>query len=176
MGPWNTNFTAETANQLLDQKMIGSKLDAAIKHNSSRMLGNLVLTEDLADPGNFVSLNAGWKDQLGLPGINLRYKIADYTKACLPNIMNDTANLAQAMGVSVPPTHLYWMTHNHIMGTVMMGDNPADSVVDRNLRCHDHENLFLVSTAVYPSSTSFNPTLTGYALAIRAGRYIAAEL
>ena len=91
----------------------------------------------------------------------------------MPNILNDMANLAQALGVTQPPVSLFWGTHNHIMGTVIMGDDPADSVVDRNLRCHDHENLFLVTTGVYPTSTCVNPTLTGYALAFRAGHYVA---
>lgn len=94
----------------------------------------------------------------------------------MPNILNDMANLAQALGVTQPPATLYWEHAAHIMGTVIMGDDPAESVVDRNLRCHDHPNLFLVSTGVHASSAAFNPTLTGYALAIRAGRYIAAEL
>lgn len=105
----------------------------------------------------------------------MTYQIADYTKAALPNILNDTANIAEAMGVTELPISLYWLTHGHLMGTVMMGDDPASSVVDRNLRCHDHENLFLVTTGVYPSSAALNPTLTGYALAFRAGAYLAGE-
>lgn len=62
------------------------------------------------------------------------------------------------------------------MGTTIMGDDPANSVVDKNLRCHDHPNLFLVTTGVMPASSASNPTLTGFALAIRAGRYIAGEV
>ena len=176
MGPWNASYATLMTNAMLGQKMIGSTLDGAIRKETAHNFACLVLTEDLPDPANGVSLNPGWKDALGLPGLNFRYKVADYTNAAMPNILNDMANLAQALGVTQPPVNLYWGTHNHIMGTVVMGDDPADSVVDRNLRCHDHPNLFLVSTGVHASSTAFNPTLTGYALAIRAGRYIAAEL
>jgi choline dehydrogenase-like flavoprotein len=48
--------------------------------------------------------------------------------------------------------------------------------VDKDLRCFDHRNLFLVTTGVMPTSGGVNPTLTGMALAIRAGHTIAAEL
>jgi len=62
------------------------------------------------------------------------------------------------------------------MGTVIMGPDPSDSVVDKDLRYHGHDNLFLVTTGVFPSVSCVNPTLTGMALAIRAGRHIATEV
>lgn len=62
------------------------------------------------------------------------------------------------------------------MGTTIMGTDAKDSVVDADLRCYDHSNMFLVTTGVMPSSSCVNPTLTGMALAIRAGRTIAAEV
>ncbi|MFQ1065282.1 GMC oxidoreductase, partial [Bordetella trematum] len=52
----------------------------------------------------------------------------------------------------------------------------ADSVVDRDCRTHDHPNLFIASTAVHPSSSVVNPTLTGYALALRMAKTIGAEV
>ena len=174
--PWNVNNTADLAKLLIEkQKLIGSALDRAIPETVGRTVMMLSILEDLASPDNHVSLNPNWKDAVGLPGLHFRYRVADYTKACLPHIFNDSANIAQAMGVSKPPVHEYFVTHGHLMGTVMMGNDPASTVVDRNLRCHDHENLFLVTTGVFPTSTSANPTLTGYALAFRAGHYIAQE-
>ncbi len=176
MAPWNQNYMANFASLLIGQKMIGGKLDAALQQMGANTLINLVLSEDLPEPGNRLTLNPNWKDALGLPGLNFTYKVTDYSKAMLPRILNDTANIAQAMGVSKPPIHEYWITHDHLMGTVIMGDDPANSVVDKDLRCHDHENLYLVTTGVYPSSASLNPTLTGYALALRAGQHIAGEV
>jgi choline dehydrogenase-like flavoprotein len=48
-----------------------------------------------------------------------------------------------------------------------MGDDPKDSVVDRDCRTHDHPNLFIAGTSVMASSSSVNPTLTGAALSLR---------
>jgi choline dehydrogenase-like flavoprotein len=64
----------------------------------------------------------------------------------------------------------------HIMGTARMGDDPAQSVVDKNLRAHDHRNLFLVGAAVFPTGGAANPTLTIAALALRAARPILSAL
>jgi choline dehydrogenase-like flavoprotein len=55
----------------------------------------------------------------------------------------------------------------HQIGTIRMGANRNDGVVDRDLRTFDSANLFVVSTAVLPTSGQANPTLTAIALAMR---------
>jgi choline dehydrogenase-like flavoprotein len=55
----------------------------------------------------------------------------------------------------------------HQIGTIRMGANRNEGVVDRDLRCFDSANLFIVSTAVLPTSGQANPTLTAIALAMR---------
>jgi choline dehydrogenase-like flavoprotein len=55
----------------------------------------------------------------------------------------------------------------HQIGTIRMGTNRNDGVVDRNLRTFDSANLFVVSTAVLPTSGQANPTLTAIALGMR---------
>jgi GMC oxidoreductase/FAD dependent oxidoreductase len=55
----------------------------------------------------------------------------------------------------------------HQIGTIRMGTDRKGGVVDRNLRTFDSANLFVVSTAVFPTSSQANPTLTAVALAMR---------
>jgi len=55
----------------------------------------------------------------------------------------------------------------HIIGTCRMGADAKTSVVDANLRAHDHPNLHVVGSAVFPTSGTANPTLTIAALALR---------
>jgi GMC oxidoreductase/FAD dependent oxidoreductase len=55
----------------------------------------------------------------------------------------------------------------HQIGTIRMGANRSDGIVDRNLRTFDSANLFIASTAVLPTSGQANPTLTAIALAMR---------
>jgi choline dehydrogenase-like flavoprotein len=64
----------------------------------------------------------------------------------------------------------------HIMGTCRMGDDSRTSVVDSNCRSHDHRNLFILGSAVFPSCGSPNPTLTIAALALRGADHIAKQL
>ena len=69
-----------------------------------------------------------------------------------------------------------FQNRQHIMGTTIMGDDPKDSVVDRDCRSHDHANLFLATTGVIPASGTINPTLAGVALSIRMADIIAREV
>ena len=57
-----------------------------------------------------------------------------------------------------------------------MGDDPTDSVVDKDCRAHDHANLFMLGSGTFPSLGTGNPTLTIMALALRAADTIANEL
>lgn len=60
----------------------------------------------------------------------------------------------------------------HLMGTTRMGDDPKDSVVDRNLKAHDLDNLYICGASVFPTSGACNPTLTIEALAARLANHI----
>lgn len=65
---------------------------------------------------------------------------------------------------------------NHPMGTARMGEDPASSVVDAQLRAHDVANLFVAGSATFPTGGHANPTLTIVALAHRLGAHLAAAL
>ena len=54
-----------------------------------------------------------------------------------------------------------------------MGNDPRTSVVDRNCRVHDVENLFVADGSVHVTNGGFNPVLTIMANAYRVGEYIA---
>lgn len=57
----------------------------------------------------------------------------------------------------------------HVFGTCRMGDDPAQSVVNADLRSHDFENLYVMDASVFPSSGGGeSPALTIAALALRA--------
>jgi choline dehydrogenase-like flavoprotein len=64
----------------------------------------------------------------------------------------------------------------HIMGTTRMGDDKANSVVDKQCRAHDHQNLFILGSSVFPTSSTANPTSTIAALSLRAVDTIRAQL
>jgi choline dehydrogenase-like flavoprotein len=59
-------------------------------------------------------------------------------------------------------------TESHLQGTLRMGDDPATSVIDRNLVHHRWRNLTVVGTATFPTCGIANPSLTAAALSLRA--------
>ena len=60
----------------------------------------------------------------------------------------------------------------HIVGGVMMGDDPETSVTNSYGQCHDVANLFVAGSSLFPTSSGVNPTFTIHALTARAGEYI----
>ena len=55
----------------------------------------------------------------------------------------------------------------HHMGTARMADDPREGVVDRDCRVHGLENLWIASSAVFPTGGFSNPTFTIIALCLR---------
>jgi choline dehydrogenase-like flavoprotein len=55
----------------------------------------------------------------------------------------------------------------HQCGTTRMGVDPATSIVDAQCRVHGIENLYVLSSSVFPSSGQANPTFLIAAFASR---------
>jgi choline dehydrogenase-like flavoprotein len=64
----------------------------------------------------------------------------------------------------------------HHIGTARMGANVRTSVVDANCRVHSVRNLYVAGSAVFPTSSQANPTLTLIALSLRLGRHLSRQL
>jgi glucose dehydrogenase len=58
------------------------------------------------------------------------------------------------------------------MGMIRMGNDAKQSVVDAECRSHDHKNLFVAGSAVFPTSGTANPTLTIAALSLRTAEAV----
>jgi choline dehydrogenase-like flavoprotein len=64
----------------------------------------------------------------------------------------------------------------HQAGTCRFGDDPATSVLDRNCRAHQLDNLYVVDTSFFPSIGAVNPALTAMANALRVGDHLLERL
>lgn len=60
----------------------------------------------------------------------------------------------------------------HQMGTTRMASRPEEGVVDTNCRVFGTENLYVASSAVFPTGPSYSPTFTILALARRLGQHL----
>ena len=64
----------------------------------------------------------------------------------------------------------------HQNGTVRFGADPATSALDLNCKMHELDNLYVVDSSFFVSSTAVNPTLTIIANALRVADHIAGRL
>jgi choline dehydrogenase-like flavoprotein len=60
----------------------------------------------------------------------------------------------------------------HACGTARFGTDPSASVLDTQCKAHDLDNLYVVDTSFFPSSSAVNPALTAMANALRVGDHI----
>ena len=65
---------------------------------------------------------------------------------------------------------------SHQCGTVRFGTDPRTSVLDVNCKAHDLDNLYVVDTSFFPSSSAVNPALTAMANALRVGDHLRERL
>lgn len=68
------------------------------------------------------------------------------------------------------------LNFGHVCGTCRFGDDPDESVLDRNNRAHDVENLYVVDASFFPTSGGNNPSLTIAANALRVAEAISERL
>lgn len=64
----------------------------------------------------------------------------------------------------------------HHIGTARMSSTPRTGVVNEDCRVHGLTNLYLAGSAVFPTSSQANPTLTVVALALRLAEHLGAPV
>ena len=119
-------------------------------------------TEDLPLAENRVALNSGGQITLTRRETNL---VAHH------ELINRMKKVVRKAGFPVVLTRSLGVeATSHQCGTARMGEDPATSVVDPDLRAHDLDNLWIADSSPFPSSAAVNPAITVAALALRLGR------
>jgi choline dehydrogenase-like flavoprotein len=167
--------TSWAAARALSLGLTGTKLDQEIRHRSAHSVSIGSFHEILPDPDNRLVASKDQRDPLGLPRPEITYAIGEYTKRSGGHTHEIYAQIAELMGGQEVKFYDQFWPSSHIMGSVIMGADPKDSVVDATCRTHDHENLYLATTGVMPSAGSVNPTLTLAALCLRIADTLKAQ-
>ena len=131
-------------------------------------------TTSLPLESNSVSLDPNVKDAWGMPGMRVTYKDHPDDLAIARFLQDRSKEIMQAAGAQK-----IWdegVTERsgsvHVLGTCRMGNDPANSVIDKYHRTHDVPNLFLCDGSSLVTSGRGQPTLTIQALAFRAADHI----
>jgi choline dehydrogenase-like flavoprotein len=154
----------------------GAALKEEIRESFGRMVTIAAVLEQIPDEKNSVSLDPLVSDYFGNPAPRITYAVKNYereTAKRAEGIMEKILDTLKATGVMA--LDFIGLASGHQMGTCRMGVDPRTSVVDRHLRAHDIDNLFIVGSSVFVTGGAVNPSLTIAALAIRAAEYILKE-
>jgi gluconate 2-dehydrogenase alpha chain len=136
--------------------------------------------EALSYEDNILDIDPHYRDRsgLGMPVVRVTYDLhpneerqADFFEAKCEEIL-------RAMGATKTwrGPRFTGAGSSHDLGGCRMGDDPAGSVVDRTLRVHDTPGLYVFSGAVFPTCAGVNPTLTLWALSLRAAHELVDRL
>jgi len=161
----------QVASRFIREGKKGKELREAVRDHVSRQVALVSTCEHLPDPENRISLAPDWLDSAGMPRPAVRFQSRSYTTRGLQKarefheyIFEHLKGEEQQHALATDPAYL--------LGTTRMGQDPKESVVDRDLRCHDHPNLYLLGSGVFPTTGSAPPTLTVAALALRAAAHV----
>jgi choline dehydrogenase-like flavoprotein len=122
-------------------------------------------------------LNHYRKNKLGDPIAEFHFSIWDqeYLKRSRKFYLELFEKIVEGAGGYLGPV-ISRNSFDHMLGTCRMGVDPGESVVDENLKSHEHKNLYVVGGSAFPTAGINNPTLTIVALALRCGEYLRKNL
>jgi choline dehydrogenase-like flavoprotein len=108
------------------------------------------------------------RDAIGIPRPRITYRIDEYSKKALDHGRRIVREIFKAMTATEINEAPGMVAAGHVMGTYRMGTDARQSVVNPDHRSHDHPNLFLLGSGVFPTGAASNPTLTLAALTLRS--------
>jgi choline dehydrogenase-like flavoprotein len=144
----------------------------------SNSMAVAMVLHDMPQHDNRVDLDESVVDAWGLPVARITLSPHENDLAMGRFLVDRCGEILQAAGANqVDQVYPDRVTGNcsHQHGTTRMGDDPETSVLDRNCRAHEVDNLFVVDGSPFPTATGANPTLTIMANAWRVAAHIVAN-
>ena len=180
----NTNinigiFKNKKENKFIEQLRCLSPNFFKNKTNENYNIGINLLTEQEAFFENKILLD-NKKDKNGIPIPILYWKRSEKVRNSSRKIVELIGNflVENDLGRLAAEDFLYSnKNYNHLngyhhMGGTRMGASTKNSVVNKNLKVHDTENLFVVGSSVFVSSGHAYPTLTITQLSLKLAEHL----
>ncbi len=142
-----------------------------LKFIRQRMLPLAGIVEDLPDPGNQVFLQPDGS-------IGLRHQFSDFDRERGLALGREMRRILRRAGAAVCVTRPFPSVEHvaHQCGTLRMGRDPAQAVVDADCRMFGRSNLFVVDGSVLPTSLGVGPSLTIVANGLRVAHTALTEM
>jgi choline dehydrogenase-like flavoprotein len=149
----------------------GIALDYMAKH----AIDFWITTEDLPHPSNRVTVDREGRINLSKAYLNTEshHRLLAKLKGLLSHLGCEARSIPR---FSVLDQQIPLAGIAHQCGTVRFGTDPEQSVLDVNCKAHELDNLYVVDTGFFPSSSAVNPALTAMANALRVGDHLLERL
>jgi choline dehydrogenase-like flavoprotein len=188
---WATGSPYTDLLDIIDgQRKHGRALRDALVSQVSRQLLMAFMVEVAPTASNHVSVNPGYRDQLGSMKPIVSFTVPDYSMRGVSFGFDLATEIFRQLRAedhtSYDPRDYSYVKYdgrgfsirggNHLAGTHVMGTSKYTSVVDPAMRSWDHENLFLAGGGSMPTIGTSNITLTLAALCFRSAEFISGQL
>ncbi len=184
---WPRNEPGDTTLSLIDDEhSFGRHLRQRLGSDVPRQIRLDMMTEQLPNALNRITIDDAWRDRLGNYRPVIHYNVDDYTQAGLVygrevaqqifsylNIQDATQYNSTDPGYFTRNGQGYtWCGVGHAAGTHRMGTTSRNSVVDTTQRAWGHPNLYVIGCGSMPTLGTSNPTLTMTALTFKTASHI----
>jgi gluconate 2-dehydrogenase alpha chain len=136
--------------------------------------------ESLSYHTDFLDLDPRYRDQsgLGLPLVRITCDLRENERRLAEWMETKAEEILSTMGAEKTwrGKRFRGVCSSHDLGGCRMGEDPAASVVNPDLRVHDTPGLYVFGGAVFPTCSGVNPTLTMWALCYRATEQLVERL
>ena len=146
----------------------GSAWKAGAKRYYNHCTQITITGSQQSHPGMWLSLDPTYKDAAGQPLLRITADIHDSDIRMSQFVTARGVEIGQQMrgverAIGNPRTKPYTSTvyqSTHLTGGTIMGDSPANSVVNRFGQSWDVPNVFVLGSSVFPQNSAYNPTQT----------------
>ncbi len=150
--------------------------DFGIKRLAKRSISWWAMTEVLPDQENTVSIK---NNKIRINYIHNNLEAHDRLVYRWLDTLKKMEQNEESISITKTPTHPRGLAPLSVIGyacgTCRMGNDPLSSVVNKNCKSHEIDNLYISDASIFPSCPSIGHGLTVIALSIRLAEYLTEE-
>ncbi|MBB1201819.1 GMC family oxidoreductase [Enterobacteriaceae bacterium 89] len=184
---WPRNEPVDSTLDRVDEDgLYGTALRQRLGKDLPRQIRLDMMTEQLPDPNNCVTISEEWRDPLGNYRPVIHYNVDEYSQRGMAFGREVARSLFSQLHIEdythyQPDNPGYftcqgqgyvWAGVGHVAGTHRMGTNSDNSVVNRHQQSWEHPNLYVIGCGSMPTLGTSNPTLTMTALTFATADHI----